>query len=151
MAAIEAKAVTSADALVPEFLRWFHPQVSGGVAKLRRTITGERFFIVWKTHWTWTARPEMYAYPRLLRGTPTTRAAMLSDDQLTVEVLESHKQLVSGPRSERGHGHLRTHRGRRGTSRRRLGHHHGAPGNRGLTLPNLLAAGHQIDQNCRFS
>lgn len=94
LASLEAKAITSVDACAPKFYPWFAPRVQTDVAKLRRQPVGDRFFLVWKTHWFWMSRPELYAYPRLLRGTPTSRESRRSDDDIADEVRRSHQALV---------------------------------------------------------
>lgn len=93
LTSVEAKAITSADACAPGFQPWFTPRVAADVAKLRRQPVGERLFLVWKTHWFWMSRPELYAYPRLLRGIPTSKESRRSDDDIAAEVRLSHEAV----------------------------------------------------------
>ena len=90
LASIESKAITSADALAGGFQTWVAPKIAGDVAKLQRQPVGDRFFIMWKSHWSWMARPEMFAYPTLLGSTPQSQTERLSDDQLADELGRSH-------------------------------------------------------------
>lgn len=108
LAVVEAKAITAADALAPRFDDWFNPQVAGDASKLQRSPTGLRFFLVYKTHWRWMARPELYAYPRLLRGTPTGPEAQLSDDALARELTATHDAVLAAT-ARHGIGHVRAH------------------------------------------
>lgn len=94
LASVEAKAITSADACASRFQPWFTPRVAADVAKLRRQPVGERLFLVWKTHWFWMSRPEMYAYPRLLRGIPTSKESRRSDDDIAEELRVSHEAVL---------------------------------------------------------
>jgi hypothetical protein len=108
LAAVEAKAVTAADALAPLFADWFDPQVAGDVSKLVRSPSGLRLFLVFKTHWRWMSRPEMYAYPRLLRNTPRTPDTQLSDDAIAQELIVTHAAVVD-VLARHGVGHVRAH------------------------------------------
>lgn len=99
LASIEAKAVTSQDAVAAGFQSWVAPKVAGDVAKLNKQNVGQRFFVVWKTHWFWMARPEMYAYPKLLRSTPTTKQGRLSSEAISAEVRQSHEAIKAAMES----------------------------------------------------
>lgn len=108
LVALEAKAVTAADALAPRFDEWFDPQVGGDISKLGRSQADLRLFLVYKTHWRWMARPEMYAYPRLLQSTPTRPDAQISDDVLARELAATHAALVA-VLNRHGISHVRQH------------------------------------------
>lgn len=81
LAVVEAKALFTADAVAPRYDGWSGPSVAADVAKLKRHTAGERFFLEWTVHWVWIARPELHAYPRLVRGLAATREGR-DDDAL---------------------------------------------------------------------